>query len=146
MASESDLKMTVDEAIAFADEWSRGMTLHADSQGWRVVCLLLADEVRRLRAPSAEAKELRRQIRIMQVAAERKNKELDAMHYVWCDGGCNGGTHRYAEGAITDELIARAERNIARMKKWLINNQHRAERTAIAQQGAASAQETNRAR
>ena len=26
------------------------MTLHRDSQGWRVACLLLANEVRRLRA------------------------------------------------------------------------------------------------
>ena len=36
------------EALEFADEWSRGMTLHEGSQGWRVVCLLLAEEVRRL--------------------------------------------------------------------------------------------------
>jgi hypothetical protein len=42
------LKMTIDEAIAFADEWSRGLTIHEDSQGWRVVCILLADEVRNL--------------------------------------------------------------------------------------------------
>ena len=43
------LKMTVDEAIEFADQWSRGMTIHEGSQGWRVVCMLLADEVRKLR-------------------------------------------------------------------------------------------------
>ena len=43
------LKMTVDEAIEFADEWSRGMTIYESSQGWRVVCMLLADEVRKLR-------------------------------------------------------------------------------------------------
>ena len=40
------LKMTIDEALEFADEWSRGMTLREDSQGWRVVCMLLAEEVR----------------------------------------------------------------------------------------------------
>jgi hypothetical protein len=44
------LKMKIDEALSFADEWSRGQTLHEDSQGWRVVCMLLAQEVRRLRA------------------------------------------------------------------------------------------------
>lgn len=43
------LKMTVDEALEFADEWSRGMTIHEGSQGWRVVCMLLAEEVRKLR-------------------------------------------------------------------------------------------------
>lgn len=49
------LKMTIDEAIAFADEWSRGMTIHEDSQGWRVVCMLLADEVRKLRSKGIDA-------------------------------------------------------------------------------------------
>jgi hypothetical protein len=44
------LNMTVDEALNFADTWSRGMTYHEDSKGWRIVCMLLADEVRRLRA------------------------------------------------------------------------------------------------
>ena len=43
------LNMTIDEALEFADEWSRGLTLHEGSQGWRVVCMLLAEEVRRLR-------------------------------------------------------------------------------------------------
>lgn len=47
------LKMTIEEALEFSDEWSNGMTLHEGSQGWRVVLLLLAEEVRRLRAPSA---------------------------------------------------------------------------------------------
>lgn len=42
------IKMTIEECIAFADEWSRGMTVHEGSQGWRVVCMLLANEVRRL--------------------------------------------------------------------------------------------------
>lgn len=43
------LKMTIDEALAFADEWSIGLTLHEDARGWRVVCMLLAEEVRRNR-------------------------------------------------------------------------------------------------
>ncbi len=40
------LKMTIDECLEFADEWSRGITIHEGSQGWRVVCMLLAKEVR----------------------------------------------------------------------------------------------------
>ena len=43
------LKMTIDECLEFADTWSRGMTIHEDSQGWRVVCMLLAEELRELR-------------------------------------------------------------------------------------------------
>lgn len=47
------LKMTVDDALEFADEWVRGMTIHEGSQGWRVVCMVLAEEVRRLRNEKA---------------------------------------------------------------------------------------------
>lgn len=43
------LKMTIEDALEFADQWSRGLTLYEDAQGWRVVCMLLAEEVRRLR-------------------------------------------------------------------------------------------------
>lgn len=43
------LQMTIDDALAFADEWSRGLTLYEGAQGWRVVCMLLAEEVRRQR-------------------------------------------------------------------------------------------------
>lgn len=46
--------MTIDEALKFADEWSRGVTIYPGAQGWRVVCMLLADEVRRLRSTAEE--------------------------------------------------------------------------------------------
>lgn len=45
------LKMAIAEALEFADEWSKGLTLHEGAQGWRVVCMLLAEEVRRLTQP-----------------------------------------------------------------------------------------------
>jgi hypothetical protein len=41
--------MTIDEALEYADLWSKGITIREDSTGWRVVCMLLAEEVRRLR-------------------------------------------------------------------------------------------------
>jgi hypothetical protein len=33
-----------------------------------------------------------------------RNKELDALHYVWCDGGCSSGTHRYDNENLTEEI------------------------------------------
>jgi len=39
--------MTIEEALELADEWSKGLTLYEGAQGWRVVCMLLAAEVRR---------------------------------------------------------------------------------------------------
>jgi hypothetical protein len=56
-----NFKMTVDDALEYADEWNRGRTVHEDSQGWRTVCLILAEEVRRLReSMEKESKELMR--------------------------------------------------------------------------------------
>jgi hypothetical protein len=43
------IKMTVDEALEFADVWSKGTIFYESSMGWRAVCMLLAEEVRRLR-------------------------------------------------------------------------------------------------
>lgn len=51
--NETKLKMTVDEALELSDEWTKGATFHADSQGWRVVCAVLAEEVRKLRYEKA---------------------------------------------------------------------------------------------
>lgn len=43
------IKMTIDECLEFADEGAKGCPFHEGSQGWRAVCMLLANEVRRLR-------------------------------------------------------------------------------------------------
>lgn len=64
------IKMTIDECLEFADEWSYGMTIHEGSQGWRVVCMLLADEVRKLRKGEF----------ICQKCGIRKNGEHDCAH------------------------------------------------------------------
>ena len=43
------LKMTVNQALALADDWVLGTTFHADSRGANAIMLVLATEVRRLR-------------------------------------------------------------------------------------------------
>lgn len=51
---------------------------------------------------------LKNEIRMMQIAAERRNEELKALHYVWCSGGCHGGVHFYDDKGpeeITEELV-----------------------------------------
>ena len=54
------IKMTIDECLEFSDEWSKGLTLHEDSTGWRVVCMLLAEEVRSHRHNAEESMQLAR--------------------------------------------------------------------------------------
>lgn len=55
------LKMTVDEALALADQWCAGLTMDADSKGWGAILLVLAEEVRRLRADARRYQWLRDQ-------------------------------------------------------------------------------------
>ena len=61
---------------------------------------------------------LKRQIRNQQENNERKNKLLDALHLVWCSGGCSGGTHRWDNTSVTEELVALAEHNTSRLRAW----------------------------
>lgn len=74
-----------------------------------------ADEVAELR------EKVRRQaadIRQMQLVLERKNRELDALHYVWCDGGCYRGVHRWTNTLVTKEMVEAAERQARRLRRW----------------------------
>lgn len=51
----NDVEMSVDEALTHADEWVKGQTFYPGAQGWRVVCAVLAAEVRRLRDEKQQA-------------------------------------------------------------------------------------------
>jgi hypothetical protein len=73
-------------------------------------------EVRRLRA---EVFKLNEKLR-------RKNIALDAMAWVWCDGGCDGGVYRRVDMVLTEEVVARAERNTKRLRRWLENRAFKA--------------------
>jgi len=65
------------------------------------------------------------ELAILNKALAEKNRELDAMHYVWCDGGCQGGVHRYTKEALTEDVVERAERNTKRLRTWLENRKYR---------------------
>lgn len=70
----------------------------------------------------------KRHITMMRESLEEKNKMLDALHYVWCDGGCGGGVHRYTsmKGVeLTEEIVKKAESNTYRLRTWFINNKFR---------------------
>lgn len=44
--------MKLEEALQWADQWTEGQTFYEGMQGWRVVCAVLAAEVRRLQSPA----------------------------------------------------------------------------------------------
>ncbi len=56
-----------------------------------------------------------------QRVARKRNVDLDALHYVWCAGGCEDGVHRYdgkGAEAITPEIVDAAIRNTERLVTW----------------------------
>jgi len=75
------------------------------------------DELARLRERN---RRLAAEVDHMRLVLERKNRELDALHVVWCDGGCPGGVHRFQGGdvLVTEELVKAAERNTKRLRDW----------------------------
>jgi hypothetical protein len=97
-----------------------------------------ADEIARLREENGRLRTLAHahaaNIREMQLSLERKNRQLDALHLVWCDGGCPRGVHRYQDDdvLVTEELVAAAERNTKRLRRWYeaVKFRHETYRTA----------------
>lgn len=50
-----------------------------------------------------------------------RNRQLDAMHWAWCSGGCASGMHRWSEVELTEELVRTAEYGVSRMRTWFEN-------------------------
>ena len=66
----------------------------------------------------AKCKAQARELTQLQESLRRKNLELDALHMVWCDGGCPSGIHRFDTEPISQEMIELAERNTERLRRW----------------------------
>jgi len=68
----------------------------------------------------------------LQRSLHEKNLALDALYYVWCDGGCQTGILRWQEEhdapPVTEEIVQEAERQVARLRKWFNSGQTRRRR------------------
>lgn len=73
-------------------------------------------------------RELRRQVTVKDQALFERNKQLDAMGWVWCSGGCAKGVYRY-EGRkpeeLTEEVMGIIRKNMARLEAWYANHEYR---------------------
>ena len=78
----------------------------------------LREEVKCLREHVAR---LKREVGYKDICLRYKNIELDALHKVWCSGGCEGGVHRYHEEELTEDMVILAERNTERLRRWFEN-------------------------
>lgn len=83
------------------------------------------------RALETRIRQLRRELTKARENNYRRNLELDALHYVWCDGGCGGGVHRYdgqGDKALSEELVQAGEQSIGRLRTWWENHKYRTKR------------------
>jgi len=76
-------------------------------------------------AVQRKCKEQARQLTIMREVAEKRNRELDALHFVWCSGGCGKGAHRYSPDTVTRDVVMEAIRNTRRLVTHYVNKAHR---------------------
>lgn len=60
-----------------------------------------------------------KQLRIMQVAAERRNRELNTLRQIWCTGAC--GTEWPESSRVTQELADEAARYFERFATKALN-------------------------
>ncbi len=94
--------------------WSKEQQAQLDT--FRARCEQLAIELKEKHRSLVEANRNNHQ----------RNLELDALHYVWCDGGCESGVHRYQhKEALTQEVVELALQNTRRLVGWFRNNSDR---------------------
>src|SRR3990167_8065199 len=86
--------------VLFQGDWATVEDVAHVAAATPVTMLALLND---LDAAEERERVLRGEIRNMQVAAERRNLELSALHQVWCDGGCEGG-ERHQD--VTPEMVA----------------------------------------
>lgn len=63
-----------------------------------------------------------RQLKQATANNERRNRQLDALQFVWCNGGCAGGVNRFTGAVLTEEMVIEAERNTRRLRTWWSNH------------------------
>lgn len=82
-----------------------------------------------LRLGRTEINDLKRQLDNQRRNNEERNRALDALHFVWCEGGCPKGVHRYtnAPDEVTEAMVEAGERQIERLRTWFETNKVRRE-------------------
>lgn len=68
----------------------------------------------------------KREITLKDETLRKRSISLDAMYWVWCDGGCGTGVNRYQTvSPLTEEIVQMAEYNVKRMRRWYDNTTFR---------------------
>ena len=81
------------------------------------------DAVTQLGALRVRAKQQAWEIRNMQEIATLRNKQMEALHMVWCSGGCAGGVGD--RDSLTREKVLEAVTYTRRLVSWWNNRAYR---------------------
>lgn len=118
------------DALVVARRTARNAMFRVAAAARSLVTRSTVEDIRieneRLRAKIARQQH---ELTAARLSAERRNRDLDALHLVWCNGGCGGGVHRYCGKPedVTEEVVAAAERNTTRLRTWFENRKLRME-------------------
>lgn len=64
---------------------------------------------------------LRRELGQQRENNAKRNRQLDLLNMVWCDGGCEGGMGRYDDRVITADDVAMLIVNAERARRWYVS-------------------------
>lgn len=85
----------------------------------------LEDQLTRLQDMYDSLVEKRRnEIKTLQANNRKRNLQLDALNFVWCNGGCKSGFRRWADKYSDEELadlLIEAQLNTIRLEEWIVN-------------------------
>lgn len=99
----------------------------------RTLCTKLAEVTAERDALQTKLASVRREVGIKDRALHTRSLALDAMAWVWCDGGCKGGVFRFCGRELTPAMLAMIERNTERLKRWARSRDSRV--AALTQKG-----------
>ena len=86
---------------------------------------MTCDHLKTIQQLEKKIQNQKRELATIKDCLELKNKELDALHYVWCSGGCATGTHRYHKEPLTKEIVRLAQYNTNRLITHFNNQEFR---------------------
>jgi hypothetical protein len=72
-------------------------------------------DAERIAVLEAQVAELRRQLHYANERNHERNLQLDALNFVWCDGGCPSGTRRWQDDELTADQAEAYAKELALM-------------------------------
>lgn len=125
MAEISDLEQEIERLRTQFNELHATLWARIDQtrEKLRVEELKRAQAQEELAMCKQSREKLRDELVKQQANNHQRNLELDALHLVWCSGGCAEGVHRFGGSPqdVTLEVVKTVEAQAQRLRQWYEN-------------------------